>query len=177
MPRVSIYVPDDMKARMDEAGDRANWSGIALRAFETEIHHLEAVKEIKSMSDVIERLRASKEKSSASHESDGRAYGQKWAKHFAEYDSLRCVARLAASDFYEGFADDPAGPALGRVVRAIVGDEDEARHTMRDRFLLAEVFGIEEDEAYTEGGRLNLEWLSGFVAGAQEVWDEIKDEI
>ncbi len=45
MPRVSIYVPGEMKARMDEAGDRANWSGIAQRAFETELHHLEAVKD------------------------------------------------------------------------------------------------------------------------------------
>ena len=177
MPRISIYVPDELKARMDKAGDRANWSGIAQRAFETEIHHLEAVKEIKSMSDVIERLRASKEKSSASHESDGRAYGQKWAKHFAEYDQLRSVARLGASALYEGFADDPASAALASVVHAIVGEGDEARLTVRDRFLLAEVFGIDEDEAYTEGGLLNLEWLSGFVAGAQEVWDEIKDEI
>ena len=177
MPRVSIYVPDELKARMDEAGDRANWSGIAQRAFETEIHHLEAVKEIKSMSDVIERLRASKEKSSASHESDGRAFGQKWAKHFAEYDHLRRVAKLTEWELNEGFENDPAGPALGRVVQAIVGDEDEARSTVRDRFRLAEVFGIEEDEANTEGGLLTLEWLSGFVAGAQEVWDEIEDEI
>ena len=68
MPRVSIYVQDEMKARMDEADDRANWSGIAQRAFETELHHLEAVKEIKSMSDVIERLRASKQRSEESDE-------------------------------------------------------------------------------------------------------------
>ena len=37
MARMSIYVPDDLKGRMDRLSDRVNWSGVAQAAFETEI--------------------------------------------------------------------------------------------------------------------------------------------
>ena len=34
MPRISVYVTDDFKARMDEAGEAFNWSALAQRAFQ-----------------------------------------------------------------------------------------------------------------------------------------------
>lgn len=34
MARISIYVPDDLKALMDAAGDTINWSEVARPAFE-----------------------------------------------------------------------------------------------------------------------------------------------
>ncbi len=37
MARMTIYIPDDLKARMDEAGENTNWSEIAQKAFEAAV--------------------------------------------------------------------------------------------------------------------------------------------
>jgi hypothetical protein len=37
MASVNLYVPDDLKAQMDEAGEAINWSAVAQRAFLSEI--------------------------------------------------------------------------------------------------------------------------------------------
>ncbi len=99
MPKISIYVPDEMKARMDETDDRANWSAIAQRAFGVELNHIEAVKEIETMNDVIERLRESKQSSDESDQNVGRRQGQIWAKKYAAYDELRRLDGLDLSAY------------------------------------------------------------------------------
>lgn len=42
MARMTVYIPDELKARMDEAGPDSNWSEIAQRAFEASIGKPEA---------------------------------------------------------------------------------------------------------------------------------------
>jgi hypothetical protein len=41
MPRVTVYVDDNLKARMDDAGKDLNWSAIAQRAFSGAIEQAE----------------------------------------------------------------------------------------------------------------------------------------
>jgi hypothetical protein len=60
MPRVTLYIPGDLKARMDEI-EAVNWSAIAQQAFKEVVINLAARKETATMDDVVERLRASKE--------------------------------------------------------------------------------------------------------------------
>ncbi len=173
MPKMSIYVPDEMKARIDEAGDRANWSGIAQRAFGVELNHLESVKEIGSMTDVIERLRASKEKNAEASINDGRKAGRNWAMRWAEYDALKRVAALNADLLLEIY-EEPEIAARAIVIEAVVGDRDETRDILKRGSDTAELFSVDEDMI---DATLTQEWLAGFVEGAQAVWYEIADKI
>ena len=173
MPKISIYVPDEMKARMDEADDRANWSAIAQRAFEIELGHLESAQEIGSMTDVIERLRASKEQSAKASQDDGRTAGQEWAKRSAEYEDLKRVAKLNLRDFYENF-EDPDWTAREFVTTAIMGSHEEAKFILGDDAEMSACYGVDEDMV---DATLTREFLVGFVEGAIEVWEEIKNQI
>lgn len=173
MPKMSIYVPDEMKARIDEAGDRANWSGIAQRAFGIELNHLESIKEIGSMTDVIERLRASKEKYVEHSLEDGRESGRVWAMRVGEYGEIKRVAALNA-DLLRKIYQEPDTAVLMIVTEAIVGDRGEARDILRRASDTAELFSLDEDMI---GTTLTQEWLAAFVEGVQAVWDEIADQI
>ena len=174
MPKMGIYVSDEMKARLDQASEHANWSAIAQRAFNLELNHIQTVKEVKSMTDVIERLQASKEKAAANSEDDGRQVGQAWAMHRAEYDELKRVARLNTDDFFEYFLDDPDWGCRKIVAAAIKGGEDEANEVLKDEEETAEMFGLDPDEADVT---LTREFLVGFVNGVTEVWEEVKDQL
>ena len=169
MPKINLSVPDDMKARMDAAGDRRNWSAVARRAFDLELKHIESIMEIKTMNQVIERLKASKAMSAANSEDDGRHAGRLWAKERAEYDELKRVGGLEMHIFSENF-EDPDGSCLDIVVRAIAADEADGL----DGDEIAYMFGIVRDEIDVT---LTRDFLVGFVMGAQEVWEEVADKL
>ncbi len=171
MPKMSIYVSDEMKARIDEAGDRANWSGIAQRAFGVELNHLESVKEIGTMTDVIERLRASKEKTAEASAEHGQTAGREWAKRSAEYDELKRVAAIDIDDI--GAAIDDYS-ALEIVAMAITGDKAEVRTFIFDHEGLESIFGVDSDMLEMT---LTAEWVEGFVQGAAAVWEEVANKI
>lgn len=175
MPKISIYVPDEMKARMDETDDRANWSATAQRAFEIELGHLESAQEIGSMTDVIERLRASKEVSTKASQDDGRTAGQEWAKKIAEWEQLKRLAGLDAESLYEGYAEYPDWSAREFVTTTILGDSLEGRHVFRDNDEMAHIYRVPHPELVD--ATLTVDFFVGFVEGASEVWDEIKDEV
>ena len=61
MPRITVYVPDDLKAHMDDASDNLNWSAVAQLAFRGAIAIHKLKKDPTDMTNVIERLRASKQ--------------------------------------------------------------------------------------------------------------------
>ena len=173
MPKMNIYVPDEMKARMDAAEKRANWSAIAQRAFDLELNHLEAITEIKSMTDVIARLRASKQKSAHASIADGRTAGRQWAMQRAEYSELKRVAALNADLLQEIYQEaDLAARAI--VTEAIVDDRDEAREILKRASDMAELFDVDEDIL---DATLTQDWLAGFVEGVQAVWEEIADKL
>ena len=163
MPKISIYVPDDIKARMDRVGKQANWSAIAQTAFHVELEQIEATKEISTMEDVIERLRASKSRFRLEEISDARKCGADWAKNHAEFSELR---RLTTVDT-EGF-DHVSGPeAAFAVYKHLVGEDPY------DKDELANLYMIDPEAVDS----ITPEFVEGFVLGAGGVWEEIKDHI
>lgn len=163
MPRISIYIPDDMKARMDKASDDVSWSAVAQRAFSVELDFVESVKEIKTMSDVIERLRTSKQRFAQNELSRAREAGVEWAKKRAQFNELRQIARFdtVGLDMLSG------EEAAAYVVNFVIGGDHF------DESDLAYFFGIDEDALDS----ITPEYVEGFVEGAVAVWEEVEDEI
>src|SRR5271155_4584492 len=80
MPKVNLYVPEDLKARMDDTGEAVNWSAVAQRAFREAISTHQIQQGRSDMEHVIERLRASKERYEDRQLAAGKEAGSKWAK-------------------------------------------------------------------------------------------------
>src|SRR4051812_41285149 len=88
MAKISIYVPDELKARMDAAGDAINWSNVARPALQAALAAFEH-KKGGNMEPAIERLKASKEYHLARTAMMGREDGRRWAANKATYPELR----------------------------------------------------------------------------------------
>jgi len=159
MPRVTLYVSDDLKTRMDEAGEALNWSAVAQRAFRKAIFTHYAKKDHSNMENVIERLRASKERFEAQELEEGKKVGDHWAKTEAEYHELVAVAAFDAdtgdrdieSDTFEGLID-PNG-------------ETDRRGW------------LEFWETHYGRGTPSEAFIRGFIEGAAEVYDKIADQL
>ena len=158
MARVSIYVSDELKARMAEAGDALNWSDIARPAFETALAAFNHRKG-QNMQTAIERLRASKAYHEQEQEDDGKQQGRDWAANRASFPDLKRMAEIDLNLFGNGVthiwramknAVDPKGE---------VDDDDASQH----------LFG---DVDPPEGDR-----LIAFVEGAQEFYAEVADQL
>lgn len=166
MARMTIYVADELKARIDDQKENVNWSEVACRAFEIRLGELAAAKQEKTMSEVIERLRASKLKSEDKMTAAGRESGRWWATHRAEYDALKRIAEIDSRDFC---SDTPWNNAKNLAAAILYADEnrddydrDEVEQVIRDVF----------DEVSESD-----EYLVGFIEGATEVFDEVKDSL
>ena len=175
MPKINIYVPDEMKARMDAAEATANWSAIAQRAFESELNHIERIKEVKSMSDVIERLQASKQEKAQELQKGGRECGVDWAKHRAEYDELKRVSQIDATILYQGYSDERDSVNRNWVAKNIVADPEWDDVDRQERLrVIAELFAVDDDMFEDV---VTTEFIDGFLEGAADVWNQVEDEI
>jgi hypothetical protein len=170
MPRLNVYVSEDLKARMDVAGDGANWSGVAQRAFESELTQMENKKELMKMANTIERLSKSKEfhieAMMANDSSEGRAAGKMWAAKDAGYPELKSVAALLDSD-----DESEIDVFMRHVAYAATGEEGLSRSEARD------FFGEYLEFSDLINGDLSLEAVFGFVAGAAEFWDDVEGQL
>src|SRR5947209_133679 len=92
MPRVTLYVSDDLKALMDEVGEAENWSAVAQGAFREAVAVHAIKKEPDNMDHVIERLRASKERATQNSFNSGKVSGKNWAMERAEWEELKRVS-------------------------------------------------------------------------------------
>jgi hypothetical protein len=158
MARVSIYVSDELKARMAETGDALNWSDIARPAFETAIAAFNHRKG-QNMQTAIERLRASKQSEAQQQVSDGHREGRDWASNFASHSALK---RLATID--TGLYDHAPGDIFGAIKQAVDPNGEHDDHDTVDS-----LFG---DKAVIPN-----EWLVAWVEGVQEFFAEVEDEI
>ena len=166
MPKINIYVSDEMKARMDTAERSTNWSAVAQRAFELELNHLKTIQEVKTMTDVTERLRASKENSAQQIQYQGRQAGVRWAKHHAEYLEIKRIAGIDLDNLPDDDDQTSAYSCAELVYMEALGDDSRP-----DRGSPAEFFGLDPDEGITK------DYVAGFVEGAGDVWDEVADAI
>jgi hypothetical protein len=90
---MKTLVPDDLKARMDEAGQAVNWSVIAQQAFREVILNLAVRRETATMDDAVERLRASKQSDVETERESGLEVGEEWATEDATYSELLRIAK------------------------------------------------------------------------------------
>jgi hypothetical protein len=153
MARINIYVPDELKARMDSAGDTVNWSEVARPAIQAAVANFEHRKG-QTMTTAIERLRASKAESAQASLSDGRAGGRQWAENHASYKELR---RLMDHDLHQVDAES--------ALRNAVDPKEELDY---HEFLHSTVGA---DNEYDD------EYIEGFAKGAQEFFAEVYDKL
>ncbi len=161
MPKITIYVPDDLKAKMDAAEKyEPNWSALAQEAFQLECGRITNRKRSKGkMDQVIERLRKSKENVANTDKVSGHAAGRDWAMKRAQYDELARVAALEMSGYPEhGWA--------WPVLLVIAGDEDAARNEYEE-FWKNEAGNDEPSD----------DFVLAFAQGAEEVFNEVDDKL
>jgi hypothetical protein len=157
MARVSIYVTDDLKARMDGVGESVNWSEIVRPAIQAAIATQEH-RRGQNMSTAIERLRASKQESAHRDEMEGREHGREWAETHASYDDLRRLAKIifAPNDYRGAFS------ALSAAINPL------------DEMTAAEVkeycFGNENED-------ITDEYVGAWIEGVQEFFEEVRDKL
>jgi hypothetical protein len=154
MARVSIYVPVDLKARMDRVRDATNWSEVVRPAILSAVTSHEPRKGA-TMNAVVERLKASKEKHLLETANHGRERGRLWASEKAEYVELRRVVDLAGANDEE---------ALGSLMSAI-----DPQNKL-DRFEFADLIGVEERD-------MSNDYAVAFVEGAAEVYDQVAGQL
>jgi hypothetical protein len=156
MPRITVYVPDDLKARMDDASDNLNWSAVAQRAFGEAIATHELKKDSADMTAVTERLRASKERAEEANFDRGKEHGATWARTEAEYEELQRVW---------GAINDGGEFDLADLQRLIDPEGEMDRSDWQ--------------EFWKERGALRPtdDFAHGFAEGAFHVFQEVQDEL
>jgi hypothetical protein len=93
MAKLNVYVPDDLKARMDGVSGDVNWSEVVRPALQAAVAD-EEHRRNRSMDTVIERLRASKQEALRDQETKGKKEGRRWAEDHASYDELRLISKI-----------------------------------------------------------------------------------
>ena len=169
MPRIQLYIPDDLKARMDTVSEQVNWSPIARKAFEDELARIARRNEMSTdLAGVVERLRASKLAAAKDATEEGFAAGQTWAKGVAQYGELR---RLVEFDFAPGTPADHAW----QLVMAVLDLDDtwtqpHKRQEAYDTFWEGDVGVPTPDVA-------NDQFLDAFQEGARDIWSQVADKL
>jgi len=170
MAKLNLYVPDDLKAEMDAVSDLdPNWSAVAQEAFRLECQRLQNRNRSKGKMDaVIERLRASKIKTTNVERMVGNKMGDLWALNHAEFEQLRNLADspLDISEF-----DAPPNGAFtwSEIVHGYI--EGEPRP---DRAAAGDFW-----EAHGDDGKSypSDAFVQGFVEGAIAVYEQVKDKL
>ena len=167
----TIYVPDDLKSRMD-AVEVPSWSEIACNAFRRKLGELASQKKEQSMDTVIDRLRASK----AEHESDsfasGKELGEDWATHNAEYAELKSLDTAQGTLPYGVVSHQYDTAPEDCVFEVLYPDENDREHENVMAFRDA-IFGNE----HADYENTNLEFWSGFVDGALTIWLQVEAKL
>jgi hypothetical protein len=96
MPRISIYIPDELKEQMDRLEGPVNWSAEAQRAFE----HVVTSQNWIHMKDELDRAAARLLSSKISHDESqrelGEKAGRKWTLEQAYYQDLLTLESMKA---------------------------------------------------------------------------------
>jgi hypothetical protein len=178
MARVNIYVPDDLKRRMDEA-EGVNWSPLACRAFEMKLAEVSAKKKEKNMNDVINRLKGSANKYNDEAYLEGKEHGRKWAEDHATTEELGSLEKLTSS-WDEGLWDralDPA-PTEEYTGREVLFNQIRFNHRERGRGDRAAArFFWDETEPQMCREYDGPRYLRGFADGALDLWRDVKDQL
>jgi hypothetical protein len=159
MPRVTLYVPEDLKARMDEIDQSVNWSAVAQSAFREAVT-VDAIKRNPTdMEPVIERLRASKARVDRESLEAGRICGRTWAATTAEYDELRRLADWT------------------RITTVTVPFTLNALKQLIDPAETMDLYRWHDFWQQSGNGHADDAFAEGFIKGAAELFEEIEDHL
>jgi hypothetical protein len=164
MAKMSIYVSDELKTRMDERPSE-NWSAIAQRAFELQLNS--TMKVGNNMQAAIERLRASKAKIEEVERPTWIASGRSWAANDAEYEELQRAGSIGL-DWYDDDTDRDGAQRVRELASAIF--DDRSPHP-------TEISQVVEMLTGDENRRISGRQIGWFLEGVQQVWNEVKDEV
>jgi hypothetical protein len=169
---VSIYVPADLKRRMDKTKEAVNWSSLACAAFEMKLGEIAAKKKEKDMEDVIQRLRAAALEEGAEAYSAGVAQGQAWARDFAKPSQLKRLSsqmRDFGDDwdrYMEGESDYTEAELLAF---DILGNLEDGHDRADAAAFWRESLGADSAEQVADD-----EFLRGFVEGSLDIWRQVQ---
>lgn len=163
MPKINVYVSEDLRRRMDKAKD-VNWSRAASQAFEAELAEIAARKVRKNMDDIVTRLRVSKQECETQDEKRGRDAGERWARNMAEWDELERVV-----DFADKMSPYEENPNV-RQLYSVITDESDPENWDRDSF-------VELCELWWHSQNPTGEFLWGFCNGATTVYNAVVNEV
>jgi hypothetical protein len=141
-----------------ETGEAVNWSAVAQRAFREAIAIHLIRKDHTNMENVVERLRASKERFEGRELENGKKVGARWAKTEAEFYELIGVGIFEPDNVVDLSVDD---------LQFLIDPDGEMT---RDGW--AEFW-----ESHYGRSNPSAAFIWGFIQGAKEVHDEIADQI
>jgi hypothetical protein len=161
MARMSISVPDELKARMD-AVDGVNWSALAQQVWErAACKPMEGGK----MNDMVSRLKAQKAEYEESETTTGHKEGRDWATQFADYEDLVRLEKVAAQ--HNDHLQDRHDTSLQDLLYNEFNPRNE--DTLETMFT--------DDEGKPNITDRSEENLEGFVEGALEAFGEVKGQL
>jgi hypothetical protein len=163
--RMTITIPQRVKDQMENVTEQVNWSSVAAEAFQRKVIEIRTRRaKMMTKAKIVERLKKAGEADPRGFEA-GRAWGRKWAEEKALPRYLRNIAKGISEDVFE---DDPdrAGRLCVKLAQEITGETTGS-------------IGFWEDAIDDGGAGLGdtEDFARGFLAGALEVWEEVKDEL
>jgi hypothetical protein len=165
--RTTITIPQKLKDEMDALGAQVNWSAVAAEAFQRKVAEVRSGREKATMKQkVIERLRKAGQADQQGFEA-GQAAGRKWAEEKALPRHLRAIEN--AEEAYVTDEDEEHGwSASENLAHAITAMND-----------MYECRAFWDDAIGPKGSNLMEveDFAHGFIAGAREVWDEVKGDL
>jgi hypothetical protein len=167
--RTTITIPADLKARMEAIEESVNWSALACEAFEQKLAELITKKGTRNMTEVINRLRVSKQKLESKQYREGHAAGTEWAKDVAEVQELINLDynRDQFGSHWDGWWQNTGRPGSWRFLACLVkGDSHHNDSDERDFW-----------QRHGKGNEITGEFAHGFADGALFIWDEVKDQL
>jgi hypothetical protein len=166
--RMTITIPASVKEQMDQVKEPVNWSAVAAEAFRRKVVEIRTQRS-RSMTreKVIERLRSAGKADPRGAEA-GREFGRKWAEEKALPRQLRNLAKDPEGAFEEPDPDEIYLRRLSSRLANLIADEGNL--SPRDFWNVA--VGADGDTLADDE-----DFARGFVAGALEVWEDVKDDL
>jgi hypothetical protein len=174
MPKMTIYVPEELQESMDGvsfAAKEVNWSSIAQDAFRRECdRYIQVAKIAPKIRDAVGRLRRSKEKTEDSERNEGDIAGRKWAAEKADYADLVRLKQFAMRPNWRKRKSEDIG-LVWAVFNAIIGwtDASELEETYDTDWCI--------DFWTTWTNKATDTFVIAFVEGALEVFEEVEPQL
>jgi hypothetical protein len=174
--RTTISVPSDLKTRMDRVKEPVNWSAIACRAFQDKLAEIASRKEIKTMTEVVERLRATLRNEEGKDFSHGYELGRKWAENAASATELKRMEKFQETSKTKSKQDWdtwfwPRGTHHPwRILVGVIRNEKDVHPMTAQAFWQDIVAGSSVTS-------VDGDFLRGFVQGAVDLWAQVKSQL